>query len=370
MRASSLHSVVGPYGPIPQRGDLAEHSAQNLIRQICETKFSGNLCLGFQQKKKKLWFFEGRVFKIQSNLIPELIGQMMVDRKWLSSDDLRNVLKIQKQSKNSVKIGEIINDLLGIDEDEVHALVEQQMLFSLIQSLTWAQGNFELQSLDLNIAPDETLKIEDAYSVLDSLMQVSTYSSDQDLLLDSLDLWQPSAKKTEVSRTPVWLILASARKLGLSGILYVQRSSKLYEIVLKYGVPLTLYEGSLQEPRQTIVVRQASSEHEKFFTEQLYKLFSFLTGSVSFKALSDSREEMASELQFKDETAVTKSISPDELPGELREKRKFNSFWNNFSRSILQFISNLKVFLSRYLQKSLKSLPKIKQSKLPLKTKR
>ena len=65
-------------------GRLEKKSSRHVIHQLNRSKFTGYLLLQFQQRKKKVWFREGEIIRIQSNMVPELIGHMMVERNWLT----------------------------------------------------------------------------------------------------------------------------------------------------------------------------------------------------------------------------------------------------------------------------------------------
>jgi hypothetical protein len=151
--------------------------------------------------------------------------------------------------------------------------------------------------------------------------------------------------------------------MNCNGIVSVRRQNKLYEVVLKYGIPLTLYEGTFGQPRQTIVVRQASAEHEAFFREQLVRLLSFLTGTVYFRSLAaqiTDDKKSSPHLQFreiKEETGVTKSVSADEVPFELREDfLKSQPRWNQWSVRVIRQMKDWRLQVLRFLRRRLRSL--------------
>lgn len=306
-------------------GSLQEIPARHLVDYLHKRRFSGTLLLRYREKKKKIWFHSGEVFRIQSNLVPELIGRMMIDRAWLNEADLRTCLKIQQEllqrGHSAKKIGELVAEIHGVDEDEIHCLIEQQNLSSFLQATTWDYGEYEIAALELKSKPEALFSVQDVFSSLHSLFEVNP--SRPGAIFDQMEIWHPDTKPVELSRMPMWTILAGCRRLGLSGIISVRRQNKLYEIVIKFGIPLTLYEGTFGQPRQTIVVRQASEEHERFFIEQVFKLFSFLTGTVHYRSLSEAKlsdQDDHSHLQFRDETAVTRSVAADDISFELSQQ--------------------------------------------------
>jgi len=73
------------------------------MNQLHEARFTGALSFSKRDKKKKLWFSRGEVFRAQSNLVPELIGRMMVGRHWLTEADLNTCLNLQRDLMTDAK---------------------------------------------------------------------------------------------------------------------------------------------------------------------------------------------------------------------------------------------------------------------------
>jgi len=352
----------------PASGQLMEASSRLLLGKLNRDAFSGTLLLSFREKRKKIWFYNGEIFRIQSNLVPELFGRMMIDRNWISETELKQLLDLQRELVEEEEgkarlLGELVCETVGVDQDEVAALLEQQSLYSFLQSFTWNQGEYSFQAIHFNDAQEPLFLYESLTGSVNNLIEISTQPLRSEIW-DRLDTWYPESKPTELSRMPLWAIFASCRKLSLSGILSIRRQNKLYEIVVKFGIPLTLYEGSIGQPRQTIVVRQASHEHERFFVDQLYKLFSFLTGSVYFRNLGESLEltpAEAGQLQFRDETAVTRSVSSEMIPQELRKlipvrAHGFVAFFIKIKRQMDRKLISLKKSMLRYWHKLLSDI--------------
>jgi len=331
------------------------------MNRLHETRFTGTLSFSKRDKKKKLWFSRGEVFRVQSNLVPELIGRMMVDRHWLTEADLNTCLNLQRDltgdAKSSKRLGELVKEVHAVDADELKILLEQQAVGSLLQSLTWKSGDYELESLDLKSDQIPIMSYLELSGSVDSLL--STSGAELGRLFEVLESWALDSKPVELAKIPLWSVLATCRRLGSNGIISVRRQNKLYELVLKYGVPLTLYEGTFGQPRQTIVVRQASDEHEEFFLEQIYRLLSFLTGTVYFRSLNSHSPDTpvaASYLQFREETGITKSVSAEAVPFELQEDfLKSQPRWSRWHFRWVRKIKDLRLQLLRYFQRKLRA---------------
>lgn len=356
-RARHYHPEVA----VPARGVLSDLNARQIMDHLHGVAFTGTLTLSSREKRKKLWFSQGEVFRVQSNLVPELLGRMMVDREWLTEADLLTCLNIQREliaeARSMKKIGELVQEIHGIDADELKILVEQQSVYSLLQSLTWTHGDYEIQSLELSGAQTPILPYAELATSVDSLLDVT--SGDLGRLFELLEHWTIDSKPVELSRVPLWSILATCRKLNSNGVLSVRRQNKLYEIILKYGIPLTLYEGTFGQPRQTIVVRQASDEHEKFFKDQLFRILSFLTGTVYFRGLQTqvADDKASSYLQFRDETGITKSVNAEEVPFELKEEYlKSQSRLKQWSSRVFGFFGAIRKATLKFLVRCLRHL--------------
>lgn len=354
LQAQDLSS--GTDARLAMKGKLSILPARKLIEKLYQRRFTGVLHLRVRDKRKKMWFYQGEVFRIQSNLVPELFGSMLVDRNWINESDLKECLDLQKTESGSHQLlGEIVQEIHSVDSDEMAVLVEQQSVCSLFQAFTWSDGTYEAFELELKQPEKFILPYQQVIHAFQSLFEISATSSSAFKAFHRLESWHPEAQQVELSRVPLWLILAHSRVLSLNGIISVRRQNKLYEIVLKYGVPLTLYEGTFGQPRQTIVVRQASDEHERFFIEQLFKLFSFLTGNVHFRSLSHQSSSVqydAAPLQFREETAVTKSTFLEKPLGLVSQMNtRFQAWRYRLNLWLHRFSNQARLRLERQLSK-------------------
>lgn len=334
-------------------GRLQDSSARALIEKLHREKFSGSLLLSNREKRKKLWFAGGEIFRIQTNLVPELFGQMLIERGWMNESDLKTCLQLQKEffekTKVARKIGDWIQELYGVDAEEINELYQFQTVNSLLQAMTWDEGGFEILPLEIRADTAPVVQYRDLIISIQSLFDTNASASAP--LFQSIKPWQPKSQSVDLAKTPLWLMLAGCHRTRAHGILTIRKQNKLFEIIVKSGIPLLLYEGTFGQPRQTLIVRKTSDEHEKFFVDQIFKLFSFLTGSANFRTLGDSQEDRDSFMQIlpesneesqEKETLVTKSVRPEEeIPFDLRNQLVRHS--NSIRKTFEKFIRFVKV---------------------------
>ncbi len=299
-------------------GRLSETPSRFVIDRLHRDQFTGSLILSHKEKRKKLWFYRGEIIRIQSNMVPELFGHMLIERGWISESDLKVCLDLQKEMYEKLstgkKLGAWVHELHAIAHEELEELHQFQTVNSILQSLTWDEGVYEYQPADLKSAETPLVQYADVIGAVHALL--SLHREGIPNLFKSLKSWQPKSQTVELSQTPLWALLAGCQRTGAHGILTVRKQNRLYEIIIKRGNPLILYEGTFGQPRQTLIVRRTSDEHEKFFVGQLFKLLSFLSGTAHFRSLEESAVERDSFLQIVVEapSQVTRTLKPGEDP--------------------------------------------------------
>jgi len=312
-------------------GRLSELPARHLIEHLHRARFSGYVLISVREKKKKLWFSQGEIFKVQTNLVPELFGSLMIEKGWINEADLKTMLQLQKdlvKKGGSLRpLGEWVKELYGITDEEITSLHQLQTVNVILNAMTWDEGNFEVKDIDVKTEEASIIRYDDLMTSIRSLFDFQYTSTP---LFKLIKPWTPKSQAVDLGATPLWLLLAGCQKTQCHGILTIRKQNKLHEIVIKNGIPLLLYEGTFGQPRQTLIVRKTSEEHEKFFVDQLFRLFSILKGSVHFRNLSETAHERDSFLQIIPEkseassreekgTMVTKSVKPESeiIPFEL-----------------------------------------------------
>jgi hypothetical protein len=282
---TKLKPLSASIADLPLSGTLEDFSARVLLLELNRLKFDGVLILRMKEKTKKLWIAKGEVFRIQSNLKAELFGQMAVERQWIKQDELDNLLESQKRSADAAaprpKLGALLQVKASLTNDQLLQLQRRQFVTSLFQAISWNRGTFEVKRMQVNEPAPAPMSLKDLMASLEAIFDQESEQSAR--LLKIFDIWPPATGLISLSDYPVWTILAGCQLRRTSGILTIRKGTKLFEIVIKDGIPMIFYEGTFQRPRQTVVVRQTSEEHEAFFQEQVLKCFTLISGNASFR---------------------------------------------------------------------------------------
>jgi hypothetical protein len=274
---------------------------------------------------------------------------------------LERYLQIQKdrwlKQNQSLRLGDIVSQDLGIQASELNQVSADQLLVSFIQSLSWTDGEYEWAQLDLDYRGSFLFRAEDLVNSLESLVSVEADAAPTPSLFSE---WVPQGVVTDLSQLPLWRVLAGCRLHHSHGIIHIRKQTKLYEIVVKNGVPLLLYEGTFGQPRQTLIARTISGQHESFFVDELFRLFSFLSGHLSFRILRSREDERESYLQLIEEastpagTQVTQSFRAETIFEKLKLPQR--SLWQRLVNRLRFQIDNVLGNLRARFQKVFKFL--------------
>lgn len=282
---TKLKPLSATIADLPLSGTLEDFSARLLLMELNRLKFDGVLILRMKEKTKKLWIAKGEVFRIQSNLKAELFGQMAVERQWIKQDELEDLLESQKKNIDALasrpKLGALLQIKASLTDDQLLQLQRRQFVASLFQTMSWNRGTFEVRRLQVKEPQPAPISLKDLMASVEAIFDQNSEKSSG--LLKIFDIWPSATGLIPLSDYPVWTILAGCQLRRTSGILTIRKGTKLFEIVIKDGISMIYYEGTFQRPRQIVVVRQTSEEHESFFQEQVFKCFTMISGNASFR---------------------------------------------------------------------------------------
>lgn len=260
-----------------KQSDLASFlKLEHDLNEIEKARFSGSLKVYQQEKLAKLTFSDGHLVDVRTNLARFRLGQILIDQGLLSEDTLQSVMA----TSSGLRIGEALVASRKINEINRDQGLHRQKLLGLMQVFLWDTPVFEKKagqatddvSIDWRPLAHEISRLVQADRFLGQVLSGFHDTSHLDRPID-------------LGEKPLWTILAHYREQEVSGILRIRRQQKVYELVLKNGIPLTLYEGSVARPRQFVWIRQTSDEVEHFFQKTLLTWMGFSSGTLSFRTL-------------------------------------------------------------------------------------
>lgn len=127
-------------GPIPRRGDLALVPFARLLGRFSALQAPGALLLQRSATKKVVFFEGGRPVFVQSNLLAESLGQVMLQERLLTEVELENALSHKRRTGQP--LGDVLVERGVISEHHLAYALERQMARKLFDIFAWPDGAF------------------------------------------------------------------------------------------------------------------------------------------------------------------------------------------------------------------------------------
>jgi CheY-like chemotaxis protein/catechol 2,3-dioxygenase-like lactoylglutathione lyase family enzyme len=144
-------------GPIPSRGDLSAVPFARLLGRLGHAEADGALLLQRSAAKKVVFFERGRPVFVQSNLLSESLGQVMLQERLITEADLEQAL-LQKRRAGR-PLGDVVVERGAMSEHHLAFALERQMERKLFDLFGWPDGSFRYRAEARHSGPRVTLPL-------------------------------------------------------------------------------------------------------------------------------------------------------------------------------------------------------------------
>ncbi len=142
-------------GPIPSHGDLALTPFARLVGRLSERKARGALLLQKSVIKKVVFFDDGRPIFVQSNLLSESLGQVMLQERLVAEDELE--MALSEKRRTGRPLGDVLVGNGTISEHNLAFALERQMERKLFDLFSWLEGTYRYRPSARYSGPRVTL---------------------------------------------------------------------------------------------------------------------------------------------------------------------------------------------------------------------
>ncbi len=144
------------------KGSLARHPFARVLQRIYGQRLSGALALVREGRKKIVYFDSGYPVSVRSNALDECLGQILVDRKMISPENLDESLRRMKQERKHQ--GQVLVEMGAISPFSLQRALLAQMEAKFYEIFTWTKGDFAFRQGGR--PPDEPVRLEKAPAAL------------------------------------------------------------------------------------------------------------------------------------------------------------------------------------------------------------
>ena len=127
-------------------GRLEDLALSDIFQIISLSKKTGTLVLKSKAGAAVVVFKNGQIIQAATNNLRDTLGNILISKGAVTETDLGRALLIQKQLKNSKRLGQILVESGAVSQETLEATIREQIEDMIYSLLAWEDGffNFEL----------------------------------------------------------------------------------------------------------------------------------------------------------------------------------------------------------------------------------
>ncbi len=150
-----------PPGQQGTKGSLTDIPFAEVIGEIIRERRSGTLTCSKAKVKKTFHFVQGRLAGIQSNLLSEVLGRMLVSEGKISQSQCDDTRLVSKQRKK--RHGDVLVELGLLSADDLQQALERQQAEKFENCFSWSAGDYSFAPEKPKGTPVEDFNLPGAF---------------------------------------------------------------------------------------------------------------------------------------------------------------------------------------------------------------
>ncbi len=159
-RVNGPQAIIGGREPTSRRapsedrsiavsGRLEETGVPGLLQVFSQGRRTGRLVFSNAESQAILVLRDGALVYAASSSVRETLGNALVSRGILDTATLAEGLRRQHESRRSVRLGSVLEEMGAATRDQIMDVVRSQALGVLKEIVGWTSGFFKFEKLDL-----------------------------------------------------------------------------------------------------------------------------------------------------------------------------------------------------------------------------
>lgn len=181
------------------RGDLDKINLADIFQTLTMSKMEGFLRVSNPIEQRELYFRDGYVRCLMPNRTETLrLGQRLIRAGYLTADQLRSALLLQKKSRK--QLGTILAENEFVSKEQIEDVLVNQVQEDLFNLFTWRSGSFEFyKGAVSDAATVERLSTTQQFQVDGVLLEVARRSDEWGMIIEQLsslnEVFEPTGTK-------------------------------------------------------------------------------------------------------------------------------------------------------------------------------
>jgi len=182
------------------QGSIAKFTLPEILQLIAGARKTGTLAIQKDDSIVMVYFKEGNVIYAYGPQQTYHIGQLLKELKVLTGEQLEEAVKIQSESQNSRRLGEILISQKFIDRSDLETVVETQIEELLYSLLAWQSGTFKFYENQHPTQEEITVRISIENVILEGLRRLDEKNMAAETLPDTGEVYTIAPAETNRSK--------------------------------------------------------------------------------------------------------------------------------------------------------------------------
>lgn len=166
------------------QGSIEKFTLPEIFQLIATGRKTGTLAVQQDDNIVMVYFKEGNVFYAYGPQQTYHIGQLLKELKILTAEQLEEAVRIQSESENSRRLGEILISRQFIEKGDLETVVKTQIEELLYSLLGWQDGSFKFYENQHPTEEEIKVRVSIENVILEGLRRLDEKNMAQETLPD------------------------------------------------------------------------------------------------------------------------------------------------------------------------------------------
>ncbi len=130
-------------------GHLSELALPDLLQIVAMAEKTGRLDLSNRDGEGLIVFRGGRIIYAASNAARETLGSILVCRRLVTEEVLRQALEHQFRSREERRLGSILVEMGAISQEALESVIYEQIQRVVGELVKWREGYFKFEAIEI-----------------------------------------------------------------------------------------------------------------------------------------------------------------------------------------------------------------------------
>ncbi len=177
------------------QGNISKFTLPEIFQLIAAGRKSGTLGIQKDDSIVMIYFESGDIIYGYGPRQTFHLGQLLKERRKLSSTQLEEAVQAQARTDNTKRLGEILISKGYIDRADLESVIKEQIEFLLFSLLTWQEGTFKFYENQYPTEEEVTVRLSVENVILEGLRRVDEMNMVNEVLPDRNAVFTISASQ-------------------------------------------------------------------------------------------------------------------------------------------------------------------------------